>query len=74
VKVTDDKKTSWSKTITCPDCKSTLEIVADDVHVERLGSFDEFSNYYIATCGACGTGVDVGSKVPDWVRRQAKST
>ena len=74
MKITEDKKATWSTELVCGDCGSKLEIVAEDVHTERLGSFDEFETYYIVTCGACGNGIDVGKKktVPDWVRRQAK--
>lgn len=74
MKVVSNKKETWTIMIECSDCKSELAIVAADVHTERLGSFDEFENYYIVTCGACGHGIDVSKRkgIPDWVKNQAK--
>jgi len=75
VKVVDDKKATWTTEIECNDCKSKLQIVAGDVHTERLGSFDEFETYYIVTCAACGNGIDVGKRkgIPQWVKTHAKA-
>jgi hypothetical protein len=72
MKVVDDKKTTWSLSINCPDCKSAIEIEAQDVYWQSLGSFDEFSTYYFADCGACKSSIDLTKKkLPDWVKNQA---
>lgn len=75
MKIVDDKKTTWTTEIDCDDCGSTLQIVASDVHTERLGSFDEFETYHIVTCAACGNGIDVSKRkgIPQWVKTHAKA-
>ena len=72
MKVIDDKTTTWCLAIACPDCKSAVEIEASDVYWQSLGSFDEFSIYYFATCGACKTAIDLTKRaLPTWVKSSA---
>lgn len=70
MKIVHDAAQEWSLQIECSSCKSTLEIVEEDVRYGQFGMAGHYDWELYVTCPVCD--VDTQNfKVPSFVRRSA---